>query len=169
MNKNVAVIIGVIVVALVAYILFTRTSTPAEDSTSTDTSSMMMDDTDDVILGDDMMDAAPTTSSVPVAASANPAAPTAGQVKEFTVTGSNFKFDMAQMQVNQGDTVKITLKNQGGAHDLKVDGYNVGTKVIQTGEQETFQFVADKAGQFEYYCSVGTHRQMGMKGTLTVN
>ena len=72
------------------------------------------------------------------------------------------------MNVKKGDTVKITFKNTGGMHDLKIDGYTVGTKIIQGGAQETFQFVADKAGTFEYYCSVGTHRQMGMKGTLTV-
>jgi uncharacterized cupredoxin-like copper-binding protein len=30
------------------------------------------------------------------------------------------------------------------------------------------QFVADKTGTFEFYCSVGNHRQMGMVGTLVV-
>lgn len=93
---------------------------------------------------------------------------TSGTTKEFTVTGSNFKFAPATMSVKKGDTVKITFNNSSGTHDLRVDGYNVGTKVIQGGASETFTFVADKAGSFEYYCSVGQHRQMGMKGTLTV-
>lgn len=91
-----------------------------------------------------------------------------GSVKEFTVTAKNFSFAPATMAVKKGDTVKITFVNSAGTHNLIVDGYNVGTKTIQGGAQETITFVADKAGTFEYYCSVSTHRQMGMKGTLTV-
>jgi plastocyanin len=88
--------------------------------------------------------------------------------KEFTITGSNFKFAPANMNVNEGDTVKITFVNESGTHDLRVDGYNVGTKTLQAGQSETITFLADKTGTFEYYCSIGQHRQMGMKGTLTV-
>ncbi|MEY4731380.1 MAG: hypothetical protein RL681_326, partial [Candidatus Parcubacteria bacterium] len=46
--------------------------------------------------------------------------------------------------------------------------FNAATKVLTDGQSETIEFVANKAGTFEYYCSVGSHRQMGMKGTLTV-
>ncbi|MEN9561085.1 MAG: hypothetical protein RIQ56_358, partial [Candidatus Parcubacteria bacterium] len=56
----------------------------------------------------------------------------------------------------------------GGTHDFRIEGYDVGTKVIQGSASETFEFVADKAGDFEFYCSVGSHRAMGMKGTFTV-
>ncbi len=72
------------------------------------------------------------------------------------------------MTVKKGDTVKITFKNSGGMHDWKIDEFSAGTKVLQVGQQETIQFVADKAGTFEYYCSVGQHRAMGMKGSLIV-
>lgn len=93
---------------------------------------------------------------------------TEGGVKEFTVTGSSFKFEPNVLTVNKGDTVKITFKNTGGFHDLTIDGYNVHTKQIAAGATDTLEFTADKAGTFEYYCSVGNHRAMGMKGTLTV-
>ncbi|HEY4518695.1 MAG TPA: cupredoxin domain-containing protein [Candidatus Paceibacterota bacterium] len=91
-----------------------------------------------------------------------------GTVKEFTVTGSNFAFTPTTMTVNKGDTVKITFKNADGTHDWKIDEFNAATKKIGSGESETIEFVADKAGTFEYYCSVGQHRAMGMKGTLVV-
>ena len=42
------------------------------------------------------------------------------------------------------------------------------TKVIKTGETDTVEFIVDKAGTFEFYCSVGEHRNMGMVGALTV-
>lgn len=89
-------------------------------------------------------------------------------VKEFTVDGSNFKFEPATMTVNKGDRVRIIFKNTGGFHDLVIDELGVKTKQLAANASETVEFVADKAGNFEYYCSVGNHRGMGMKGTLTV-
>ena len=93
---------------------------------------------------------------------------TTGTVKEITVTNAGMTFTQKTLAVKQGDRVKITFQNTGGTHDFRIDGYNVGTKVIQAGQTDTFEFVADKAGSFEYFCSVGNHRAMGMKGTLTV-
>jgi nitrite reductase (NO-forming) len=107
-----------------------------------------------------------TTLPAPATSSTTPAA--TSMVKEFTVTGKNFSFAPNTITVNNGDTVKITFKNESGFHDLKIDEFNAATKQIQAGAQETITFVANKTGSFEYYCSVGTHRQMGMKGTLVV-
>lgn len=89
-------------------------------------------------------------------------------LQEFTISGSNFKFDPQEIIVKKGDTVKITFKNSGGMHDFVLDEFNVKTKRLTTGAQESVQFVADKSGSFQYYCSVGQHRAMGMWGTLNV-
>lgn len=89
-------------------------------------------------------------------------------VKELTVTNQGFVFDPKTISVKKGDRVKITYTNGGGTHDFRVDGYNVGTNVLQGGQSQTIEFTADKVGSFEFYCSVGNHRAMGMKGTLTV-
>lgn len=91
------------------------------------------------------------------------------EVKEFTVEGSNFKFSLPEMRVDQGDTVKVTFVNKDGVHDWMVDGISSArTKQLKAGESETVTFVADTAGTFEYYCSVGQHRSLGMKGNLVV-
>ena len=89
-------------------------------------------------------------------------------IKEFVIDAVPFSFSPSKMTVNKGDTVKITLRNINGNHDLKIDEFNAATRVLKTGETETITFVADKTGTFEYYCSVGNHRAMGMVGTLTV-
>lgn len=89
-------------------------------------------------------------------------------VKEFMVNGSAFKFDPKEIRVKKGDMVKITFKNTGGMHDFVIDELKIATKVLQAGEEETVEFKAEKIGSFEYYCSVGNHRAMGMKGTLVV-
>lgn len=90
------------------------------------------------------------------------------QTREFNITGSNFEFSIKEMTVNQGDTVRINFYNNGGFHDWVLDEFNARTEKIGDGESQTIEFVADKTGTFEYYCSVGEHRQMGMKGNLIV-
>lgn len=105
----------------------------------------------------------------PVDQSGAPAAAApAAAVKEFTVTGQNFSFTPSTLAVKKGDTVKIIFKDADGTHDFGIDEFNAETKRIRTGEQDTITFVADKTGSFAFYCSVGSHRQMGMHGTLTV-
>lgn len=91
-----------------------------------------------------------------------------GTVQEFNVKGSNYKFDIAEIKVKKGDTVKITVTNTEGMHDFVLDEFDAKTKILKEGDSETIEFVADQSGNFEYYCSVGSHRAMGMKGTLTV-
>lgn len=92
----------------------------------------------------------------------------AENVKEFKVTGSPFKFDPSSITVKKGDTVRIVFTNAEGFHDWVLDEFNARTKQLQAGQSETIEFVADKVGEFEYYCSVGNHRAQGMVGTLTV-
>lgn len=89
-------------------------------------------------------------------------------IKEFTVEGSNMKFAPTTLTVSEGDTVRITFKNVEGFHDFVIDEFDVATKQFQAPGEEVVEFVADQSGSFEYYCSVGQHRQMGMVGTLVV-
>jgi plastocyanin len=96
-----------------------------------------------------------------------------GETKTFKITGENFKFkingaDNPDMIVNYGDKVIIEFSSVGGFHDWVVNEFNAKTKRVNNGETTTIEFIADKKGTFEYYCSVGTHRQMGMKGKLIV-
>ena len=96
-----------------------------------------------------------------------------GKVKTFVLTGENFKFMMEgqegpEMRVKLGDSVRVEFSSTEGFHDWKVDEFQAATEKVRVGNTTTVEFVADKAGTFEYYCSVGSHRQMGMKGKLVV-
>ncbi len=86
----------------------------------------------------------------------------------FDVNGGNFYFVPNEIHVKKGDTVTINFKNDGGFHDFKIDAFNVATDRIQGGDMKSVTFTADKTGSYEFYCSVGSHRTMGMKGTLVV-
>jgi len=89
-------------------------------------------------------------------------------VKEFTVTAKNFSFTPSTIAVKQGDKIKITFNVTEGMHDFKIDEFGAATKQSKAPATETIEFVANKIGTFEYYCSVGQHRAMGMVGKLIV-
>lgn len=91
-------------------------------------------------------------------------------VKEFTIEGlDDFSFSPNEISVNEGDTVRIRFVNSGEMpHDLVINELGVATDVLQGGEEEVIEFVADRAGTFEFHCSVGQHREFGMFGTLIV-
>lgn len=92
----------------------------------------------------------------------------AAPLKEFTVDGKNFEFSVKEIRVTKGDFVRINFTSTNGMHDLRIDDYEVGTDVVDTGKSSFVEFMAEKAGTFEFYCSVGSHRQMGMVGELFV-
>ena len=94
-------------------------------------------------------------------------------VKIFKITGDNFRFFMEgvespDLRVKEGDRVRIDFTNEEGFHDWKIDEFNASTAQISAGQSESIEFVADRKGTFEYYCSVGQHRANGMKGNLIV-
>jgi len=110
----------------------------------------------------------PSPADQPTGQPAAAAPSSASAVKEFVVMGQNYSFAPSALAVKKGDMVKIVFKNADGVHDLRIDEFAAATRRIKTGEEDTITFVADKTGSFEFYCSIGSHRQMGMKGTLTV-
>lgn len=102
------------------------------------------------------------TASTDTALSVDPNA------KVFEVTGKNFSFSTSEIRVKKGDTVVINFESTDGFHDWVLDEFNARTSKVQPGTPTSVTFVAEEAGTFEYYCSVGNHRQQGMVGTLIV-
>ncbi|PJF29865.1 MAG: nitrite reductase, copper-containing [Phototrophicales bacterium] len=74
------------------------------------------------------------------------------------------------LTANVGDKIKLTVINGDPVlHDLKIDEFNVNTgELVEDGQTVVVEFVVDKPGEFEYYCSVVGHRDIGMHGKLRV-
>jgi plastocyanin len=87
---------------------------------------------------------------------------------EIDMVGTNYDFDIKEIKVKKGDVITINLRSEGGFHDLVVDEFSAATERIDEGGAASVTFVAKEVGTFQYYCSVGRHRQLGMVGYLTV-
>jgi plastocyanin len=87
---------------------------------------------------------------------------------EFQLEAGNFYYDLKELRVTEGDTVKIVLNNVEGTHDWNLDEFDASTEVTTEGQTAEVTFVADQVGTFEYYCSIGNHRALGMVGNLVV-
>jgi len=92
-----------------------------------------------------------------------PALPTS-----VTVTASEFKFTPTSIQVPLGQKVSITLDNKGVVeHDVTIQAAGF-TLLAKAGQVATGEFTFDKAGVFEFICSIPGHKEAGRKGTRSV-
>ena len=88
--------------------------------------------------------------------------------KVFNIVGRNFAFSLTELRVKKGDVVSINFTSEDGFHDWTVEEFGAQTAQVATGGSASIQFIADKTGTFEYFCSIGNHRAAGMKGKLIV-
>lgn len=117
-----------------------------------------------------------TTSSAPTEPSPTPDAMmmdkettgSASQAVVINLEAGSFYFKPNVIKVKKGDTVKVIVSSKDMMHDFNIDEFNVHMPIVKSGNTGTVEFVASKAGTFEFYCSVGEHRKMGQVGTLTV-
>lgn len=102
------------------------------------------------------------------------AGPSTGKAwADFQLEGRNFEFlqdgeEAPTLRVKLGDSVSVTLKSTEGFHDFVIDELGVASDKVSLGESTTVTFTATERGEFEYYCSVGSHRANGMFGTFIV-
>tara|TARA_B100000508_G_scaffold49652_1_gene38601 strand:+ start:3955 stop:4443 length:489 start_codon:yes stop_codon:yes gene_type:complete len=158
--KQVAIVVLVIVLLVVAVIYIGKDEQPANVITEPQTQEVveeMISEAEDA--------SEPKTideSEIEIVEEAE------GEVKEFTIDSFNFGYSLEEITVNEGDTVTINLTNSDGFHDWVVDEFGAATEKIQAGGVTSVTFVAGEAGTYEYYCSVGSHRANGMVGKLIV-
>ena len=84
------------------------------------------------------------------------------------LSAEDYSFSEKIITVQKGQRVRIELAVTEGFHDWVVDEFDVATAQVSEGDNTAVEFMADQTGEFEYYCSVGSHRAMGMVGTLIV-
>lgn len=166
-TKNVLIALSVLLVLIGGYAVMSRRGNVPENSAPTtvptDTSAMP-------IVPQEGVAPVKETIVTPVEVST-----TAPSVKEFTMNSWMDKingkmaahFSLKEIDVKKGDRVRITITNTAGTHDFNIDAYGIKVET-PLNEKTVVEFIADKAGMFEYYCSKYNHRDIGQTGTLRV-
>ncbi len=91
-----------------------------------------------------------------------------GARKEFVITAKQWSFSPSVIKVKKGDTVVLKLKSADVAHGISIPDFGINA-TFKPGEIKIVEFVADKAGTFEFICNVRCGvGHIGMKGTLIV-
>jgi uncharacterized cupredoxin-like copper-binding protein len=88
----------------------------------------------------------------------------------LTETATDFKFSQPKATAKSGPvTVKMVNKGQT-AHSINVEGNGLEEKRAGTvGPGQTTSLKVNlKPGKYEFYCPVDGHKQLGMKGEITV-
>ena len=90
-----------------------------------------------------------------------------GQTVDLAAT--DFHFNPPTIPVDAG-TVTFKLTNNGEtSHALEIEGNGIEEGSDTIGPGESTELTVDLAeGEYEIYCPVGNHKDMGMVGTVTV-
>jgi plastocyanin len=86
------------------------------------------------------------------------------------VTATEFAFNPPDIQLDEAGTYTFHLTNAGEfEHALEIDGQGIEEETDVIGGGESADVTVDLTdGEYEIYCPVGNHREMGMEGTLVV-
>ncbi len=103
--------------------------------------------------------------SLVVAATAQEQAPNR---REFNLVARDHVFTPSRLEVSQDDLVKISFTSEGRPATFAIDAYRI-IKRAGGGQTISFEFRADQAGTFTFYCNLtGDEGCKDMKGTLVV-
>ncbi len=79
---------------------------------------------------------------------------------------ANFSFTPNVIVASPGDRVSVTFAKSSGIHTFSIDEIGLDFAIA---EGEKLNFTApSEPGQYPFYCSIGSHRAMGLLGTLVV-
>jgi heme/copper-type cytochrome/quinol oxidase subunit 2 len=88
--------------------------------------------------------------------------------REFTIVAKDFHYTPERLEVTQDDLVKVTVRSEDIAHSFVIDEYRI-IKRVPAGGSTTFEFRADRAGTFPFYCNLTSEAGHQMeRGQLVV-
>lgn len=87
----------------------------------------------------------------------------------INIEATEYLFNVSNIQVSKGDTVRITLTNAGSDfHNFVIPDLDIQTEVVSPRNSDTIEFIAEETGVFDFECSIGNHRALGMLGKIIV-
>jgi cytochrome c oxidase subunit II len=90
------------------------------------------------------------------------------EVHEIRMTAKKYEYSPVEIHVKQGEKVRLLITATDRKHGFEIKELGIKTD-LEKGQETPVEFVADKAGTFEFHCSnfcgLGHGR---MKGRLIV-
>lgn len=93
----------------------------------------------------------------------------AGGGETIAIAETEYKLDPAEVTAKAG-SVTLDVSNDGGAvHNLEIEGNDVEEVTDMLDPGDSGSLTVDLApGEYELYCAIDGHRDLGMEGSLTV-
>ncbi|MFQ5696188.1 MAG: cupredoxin domain-containing protein [Terriglobia bacterium] len=93
---------------------------------------------------------------------------TAAPVREIHMTAKKYEFNPKEIRVKQGERVRLVLTALDRKHGFKIKEFGI-KRTIKKGEETVVEFVAERAGTFQFKCAVWCGWRHGrMRGKLIV-
>src|SRR5262245_860522 len=106
--------------------------------------------------------------ALPLLASSAPGQDQAPNRRDVVLIAHERQFEPERIEVAQDDLVRVTLKSESLPRTFAIDAYRI-SKRVAGGQTIVFEFRADQAGTFTFYCNLtSVDACRDMKGTLVV-
>ncbi len=90
-----------------------------------------------------------------------------GNTVEVKMTAENFKLTPNVINAQMGDKVRVIITAKDMQHTFTLPIFGID-QVIPAGQTVVIEFLADKQGQFTFYCNMPGHATKGMTGRINV-
>ncbi len=109
-----------------------------------------------------------TQAPLPQSTSPSAAVQDNGKVHEITITAKQFVFNPSEIRVKEGEKVRLKITSVDVTHGFALPEFNVNA-TLDPQKEQTVEFVANKKGEFTFFCSVVCGRgHRDMTGKLIV-
>ena len=90
------------------------------------------------------------------------------EVREIRMTARKYRFDPKEIRVREGERVRLLITALDRKHGIRIKEFGIKT-VLEKGKETVVEFVAERAGEYKFKCSVRCGWRHGsMKGKLIV-
>lgn len=101
--------------------------------------------------------------------------PTVAETKEVPLSSGTISIEAGAhyykpniLKLKKGEKVTLKFKAVDMMHNFNIDELGLKIPLTKSGDEVSVDFTPTKSGEFEYYCSIGQHRQLGQVGKLIV-